>query len=90
MEQADTRGCASLSDTKCLCNDPTYVSETVKCFEQVCKGTNLEDAVSIGESVCLAAVSFRLILFYFEVILILIPKKTYSRFYLFFLFRASL
>lgn len=64
MAEAGFDGCISATDTKCLCNNPTFVSETSICVEETCQGADLESAISIGESVCLAAV--RLILFYFQ------------------------
>ena len=35
----------------------TFVSETTKCIQEICQGADLGNAISIGESVCLAAVS---------------------------------
>ena len=73
VSEADIRGCTSAADTKCLCSDTTFVSEALKCIQEICKGADLGDAISIGESVCLAAVRSQ---FYFIFSLI---RKTYSR-----------
>lgn len=62
MAEADISGCSSSADTKCLCDDSTYVSETVKCLEETCQGADLGNAIAVGESICLAAV--RLIFIY--------------------------
>ena len=61
-ESGGTSPCSS-TDIKCLCDNPTYVSETTTCIENTCKGSDLGDAISIGISVCLAAVSLILSLF---------------------------
>ena len=62
MAEADISGCTNAADVKCLCDNPTYVSETIKCIQETCQGADLGNAIAIGQTVCLEAV--RLIFIY--------------------------
>jgi len=54
VEVSDLSGCTSITDAICLCNNPTFISETLRCFQKIC-GPDLQDAITTGETLCLAA-----------------------------------
>ena len=58
LTSADRGSCAA-DDTKCLCNNQTFVNETTLCFEKNCTGDDLDKSIAAAVEMCRSVVSLR-------------------------------